>query len=404
MGKGSEISYTNKVEILDGGKAILASMLESIDSAQERVWLETYIFDDSPGVALVVKDALVAAAERGCDVVLVIDFIGSSSFPSEWMAELRSAGVDLVLFNPFPWSHWMDPSVPKSVGPIPFRNHRKILICDETGFCGSMNIQAEVIEPGGFYDLHAKVSGPCVGHLANVFRDTLDESGLGIVRDPITPSSAGSCCVQVLQSNVRKQRHAIQRVIAGQIRGAQEEVLVGSSYFMPPGFLKRALLFAANQAKVSILVSGTTDFYPVPGDLFAQTHALSRFVKKCTVSLYSAAHMHAKFTVVDKTFVQLGSYNFDRFSSRRNLESAIAVFDQNTANTVKQIHQRLSAAGTAAETDAFNPLARLVCWFAYMVMKTSGRNIFDGFDKRGIPTGNKTFVEDPVRLCTSFYP
>jgi cardiolipin synthase len=372
-------------------------MIEAIDASTERVWIETYIFDGSE-VAKRMTDALIRAKLRGCDVVVIMDYIGSLEF--KWIPDLEREGIPVVLFNPFPWSNFFDPKVPKSVGPIPFRNHRKILIADNVGFCGSMNIQGETVpkegeEFPGFYDLSARVEGPAVAHLGNVFRDSLEESQVGVTRPAFpAPPAKGKSYVQVLQSNVRKQRRAIQRVLARQIKEADHEVLVASSYFMPPGFLKRALLNttlpgSSSKRECKIVVSGTTDFYPVPGDLMAQTHALSRFINRprTEVSLYSRSHMHAKFTVVDSLFVQIGSYNFDRFSSRRNLECAIGVFDAEVATNVAKIHERLSNEGFQASHESLyfrNPLARFVCWLAYFVMKTSGRNLFDGFDTPGL--------------------
>ena len=390
---GVECSGGNKLEILEAGTETVSAMIAAIDRATTRVWLETYIFDDSDAVGRPVTDALLRAKSRGCDVVVIMDYIGSSQYG--FHTQLEEAKIPVVLFNPFPWSHFLDAKVPKSVGPIPFRDHRKILIADSNAFCGSMNVQGETVPaPGdkypGFYDITARIEGPAVGHLANVFIDSLEESKVGVHRNPIAPippATGGQVYIQVLQSNVRKQRRSIQRALASQIKEAESEVRVASSYFMPPGFLKRALLSTTKTPGVEshILVSGTTDFFPVPGDLLAQTHALSRFVNRnrTTVSLYSQSHMHAKFTSVDNLFVQLGSYNFDRFSSRRNLEAAIGVFDHAVASRISHIHKRLEAESNIATDDGVyfrNPVARFICWVAYTVMKTSGRNVFDGFD------------------------
>lgn len=386
--EGVESSSGNKVEILESLDTI-EPMISAIDSAVERVWVETYIFDDSESVARRITDALIRAKKRGCDVVVIMDYIGSLAYP--WRKELEGLDIPVVLFNPFPWSHYLDSEIPKSVGPVPFRDHRKLLIADGVGFCGSMNLQGDVLAREGeefprFYDLNARIEGPAVSHLGNVFIDSLDESKVGISRQPFPPPIAkGNSFVQVLQSNVKKQRRAIQKALGSQIKAADSEVLVASSYFMPPGFLKRALL-SSRKKRCKILVSGTTDFFPVPGDLMAQTHALSRFINRgpqTTVHLYSRSHMHAKFTAVDNLFVQLGSYNFDRFSARRNLESSVAVFDSEIAAKVSDIHNRLCRESTLATDDGVyfkNPIARLFCWLAYFVAKTSGRNVFDGFD------------------------
>ena len=386
--EGVETSGGNSVELLEAGTETIDEMISAIDKANTRVWLETYIFDGS-SVAERITQALLRAKARGCDVVVIMDYIGSLDY--KWRSDLESCGIPVVLFNPFPWSHWTVAGVPKSVGPVPFRDHRKILIADNIGFCGSMNIQGETVANEGdefpaFYDLNAKLQGPAVAHLGNVFRDSLEESKVGVTRPPFpAPPKAGSTYVQVLQSNVRKERRAIQKSLAKQIREAETEVRVASSYFSPPGFLKRALLKLKESKKTSMVVSGTTDFFPVPGDLMAQTHALSRFIRKpnTQISLYSKSHMHGKFTSVDKLFVQIGSYNFDRFSARRNLESAIGVFDVEVVFRVNDIHQRLVDEGNIARDDGVyfrNPVARFFCWLAYFGLKTSGRNVFDGFD------------------------
>ena len=120
--------------------------------------------------------------------------------------------------------------------------------------------------------------------------------------------------------------------------------------------------------------------------------------------------MHAKFTVVDSLYTQIGSYNFDRFSSRRNLECAIAVFDRATAARVREVHARLATNGTQAKSESSffaNPLARAVCWFAYLVMKTSGRNVFDGFDGYRLGVRRKELLvqfgrPDRVATCLAF--
>merc|ERR1711920_1220140 len=143
-----------------------------------------------------------------------------------------------------------------------------------------------------------------MGDLAEVLRDSLQEAGSGIFRDPLPqpPKVEGGVYVQVLQSNVRRQRRTLQLVITGAIDAADESVYLTTAYFFPPGFLRRALLRApARGASLSILLSGSSDFYPLPGDLLAQTHFLRRFLQetkghedKVSVHLYAERHMHAK--------------------------------------------------------------------------------------------------------------
>ena len=60
----------------------------------------------------------------------------------------------------------------------------------------------------------------------------------------------------------------------------------------------------ARGARLSLLLSGSSDFYPLPGDLLAQTHFLRNFLRdtpsqQVKVHLYGHRHMHAKHMCVD---------------------------------------------------------------------------------------------------------
>lgn len=53
------------------------------------------------------------------------------------------------------------------------------------------------------------------------------------------------------------------------------------------------------------------------------------------VHLYEERHMHAKHMCVDGVFSTIGSFNFDLYSARRNLEVGVAVFDRDFARSVQ---------------------------------------------------------------------
>merc|ERR1712039_200699 len=106
---------------------------------------------------------------------------------------------------------------------------------------------------------------------------------------------------------VRQQRRTLQKVITRAIGAADESVFLTTAYFFPPGFLRRALNQVPTRgARLSLLLSGSSDFCPLPGDLLAQTHFLGRFLREAqgfedrvAVHLYEKRHMHAKHMSVD---------------------------------------------------------------------------------------------------------
>ena len=424
LSRFEKISSGNVVTLLETGDEAVPAMLSAIRSAQTRVWLETYIFDSSV-LARTFIDELKSAADRGCDVVVLVDYCGGLDFP--FRAELEAHGkIDFVVFNsPFFSSD-------KCVGPISFRDHRKILIADSFGFVGSMNLHKETCglydgAPPSFYDVHVQLQGPAVHHLAQVFIDSLDSSESQISR--LLPLSAsqvpavggsttegGGVLVQILESNVKRERRSIQRALATVIKAADSSVHVASSYFMPPGFLKRSLLAAARRGvDVEMLLSGDSDFWPIPGDLLAQTHAIRRFVvapnsslgaakealvgssdeealKRARVYLYNKEHMHAKYTTVDGVYSVFGSFNFDRWSARRNLEVAVGVFDRDVAARVENIFKQRRAMAAEVTKDEWylnNWGARAICAVAYFALKISGKNIVDGMDSYRRDWGRK---------------
>ena len=149
-------SSANHVRLLASGDDTFSLMLDAMSKAETHVWLETYIFEVD-AVGILFRDALVDAARRGCDVILLYDHFGSSNLSADFLLPIIQAGGKAVAFNPiWPW---------RRQKPFLFRDHRKILIIDQLkAFCGSCNIGAMP-----FRDTVMQVEGPGVTDLANLF-------------------------------------------------------------------------------------------------------------------------------------------------------------------------------------------------------------------------------------------
>jgi len=162
----------NKVTLYNDGKDCFTDMWDAIENAKSMVWLESYIIEPDH-VGRKTMELLLHAKNRGCDVRLIYDWIGSKNINDKMMQPLRDAGIQVVPFNP-PWKM-------RSFG---FgRSHRKILIVDQKiGFTGGMNIGDEYAGSavGGldyFRDTHVKLIGPAVIELSKVFLNSLNEAG-----------------------------------------------------------------------------------------------------------------------------------------------------------------------------------------------------------------------------------
>jgi cardiolipin synthase len=81
------------IDLLKGGEALFAALVQAIDAARAEVLLESYIFEFA-GAPLRVAEALERAAARGLRVRVVVDGIGTGDVPAEWQARWQAAGVN----------------------------------------------------------------------------------------------------------------------------------------------------------------------------------------------------------------------------------------------------------------------------------------------------------------------
>src|SRR5689334_10658679 len=99
------------------GDEVYPAMLAAIEEAKSEVCLETYTFaQGSPGVRF--RDVLIQAQQRGVQVRVLVDALGSYALPANFFEPLQAAGAEVRRFNPI------------SLNQLSIRNHRKLLVCD----------------------------------------------------------------------------------------------------------------------------------------------------------------------------------------------------------------------------------------------------------------------------------
>jgi cardiolipin synthase len=355
----------NVVTIWSGGDDAFGAMITAIERATTRVWLETYIFSPDE-LGRRVLDALRAAAERGVDVLLLYDAVGSSDMTPAQTAPLTAAGARVVVFNP-----WRLLSPRRSLK----RDHRKILITDDTGFVGGMNISADYAGPtlgnGRFRDTHARIVGPGVADLARV----LGRSYKLATKDELTPPAPtaekpGGIFAQVLRSDVRRGRRYIQRALRQTIGRSLQRCWLTTPYFVPPIRLIRTLKGAARRGvDVRVLTAGESD---VPIVRRASHHLYGRLLR-AGVRIFELRDrtLHAKTATIDGLYTMVGSFNLDHWSWHRNLEVTLSVVDPDAAARVSAHFERDLEGAHEISLDQWRRglLERVVDWVAFQLMK-----------------------------------
>lgn len=328
----------NTVQLFTHGDVAFEHMLQAIEGAQRRVWLEMYWFA-ADTVGLRFFQALGAAARRGVEVALLYDGWGSFGTPRTHFEQLRRTGALVAEFNP------ISPLEQRfRLGSLTRRNHRKLLIVDgQMAFTGGQNIADEwtaTIHRQRWKDEVVRVEGPVVPTLEASFLESWREapsdgsdtaaSPQAPRGDPVWPELREGVNVAVLtQAGVRQRRGAL-RAYLQRLRGADRSIDIANAYFLPNPALVRGLISAAKRGvDVRIILAGKSD---VPLVTFASRAVWGRLLR-AGVRLYEwrQSVLHSKIAVVDGSWVTLGSFNLDYVSLRRNRELNLAIDDANFA-------------------------------------------------------------------------
>ena len=234
----------NRVDVLSDGGAMYDALGAAIDGARHHVHAQYYLIrKDATGLWF--RDRLVAAAQRGVHVRLLMDGFGCFALGAAWRRPLRKAGVRVGEFLPM-----------RSVllQPVNLRNHRKIVVVDgHTAFTGGFNIgdeyRGQMPGVGGWRDVHIRIEGPAAAELQRVFF----QDWAFATNEPIEPSeyfpkapiARGGATIAIVPSGPDTRTEAIHRLFFGAIVGAEREVLVTTPYFVPTESLMVAMELAA---------------------------------------------------------------------------------------------------------------------------------------------------------------
>jgi cardiolipin synthase len=339
---GEHLVEGNQVRLLRNGVAAFPEMLSAIARAEQQILLEMYWFG-SDQIGRRFARALTAAAQRGVEVAVMFDAVGSVGASDEMFAELERAGVQVIEYNPIaPWKRrfrWLR---------LTRRDHRKILVVDgHVGFTGGINI-ADYWLPlddggAGWRDDMVRIDGPAVAGLRDCFARVwrrLSGRELRLIGFPVLPTGAFTStpgseqAVRVLGQHYFRTRHEISRAYLYYLRAAEKRVFIANSYFVPDGRVLRALGRAARRGvDVRIIVPGQSDVDIVRHASRAIWGRLLRAGVR--IFEWDESVLHSKTAVIDHSWSTIGTFNFDYFSLRLNLEVNVSVLDSRFAATLE---------------------------------------------------------------------
>ena len=312
------------------GRAAFDAIVAMIDAASRSVDLEFYTI--APGTeAERIGAALKRAARRRLRVRVLIDSFGSSSLPAAWMNQLRGEGAEVRRFNPRPLLR------------LSFRNHRKLVVCDDrSAFIGGFNVAREYEGDGiakGWRDFGVMIDGPVAAQLASGFLAMFRASDLMRVQLPalahfLRRQPIVSDAPAALAGGPGSSRALMRQTLHADLQNAQR-VDVIAAYFVPSRKIRRLLRKVTRRGQVRILLAGKSD---VPVSRWASQWLYPGMLRN-GVSLweYQPQILHAKVLVVDDV-VYVGSANLDTRSLQLNFELLVRL---PSAVLAAQVRQRI---------------------------------------------------------------
>lgn len=343
----------HRVQLLRDGREAFPAMLADIAGAQRQILLEMYWFDsDATGRRF--AEALSGAAERGVEVAVMYDSLGSWEADEEMFDAMRARGVKVVEFNPLkPWRYRF------RLDRLSIRDHRKILMIDGgVGYTGGLNISdkwAPEEEGGeGWRDDVVRVQGPATAGFVRCFHRTWDhEDGppLALLSSAET-AAAGEQAVRVLGEASFRQRREIVRAYISNIYRARERIWITNSYFVPNAVIMRALVRAARRGvDVRVLLPGKSDIEIVR----IASRAIYERLMDAGVRVFEWNDnvLHAKTAVIDSVWSTIGTFNLDYRSVRTNLEVNVSVLDAGFGKLMERSFLRDLERSSEVDPDRF---------------------------------------------------
>ena len=345
------------IDPLVGGTAAFGQMLRSIRSAKSSVCLLSYIFyDDQAGRQF--TEELALAVQRGVQVRVLLDHVGSVKFFSNVVKTLKSKGIPAEAFLPI-YSLIRGPYAN-------LRNHRKLLIVDGTvAYLGGMNITEQHYEGNKDFipDVHFKVSGEIVHALQKVFVDDWEfvtkEKLQGPLWFPPIQSEWTDCLARVIPDVPGEEPERMSWQFMKAISIAKKSIKIVTPYFLPTSSLYSALATAVFKGVlVEVIVPQKIDH---PLILYAMKGSVSGVIA-AGVKMYESSppFNHSKYLIVDDDYISLGSSNWDKRSLKLNYELNLEVLSHQLVEKMKSHFYEYKKTSTPITLESLNSRPLLI--------------------------------------------
>jgi len=316
----------NDVGLLTGGEDAFRTVVELIKSAQQSVYVATFILrNDDTGRAILA--ALTERARAGVQVRLLLDALGCRKIKKRHLAPLREDGGRCAFFMPM--IH-----VPFQ-GRANLRNHRKIVLVDRrTAIIGGMNLAEEYMGPTPgrprWHDLSLSVKGPVVSDIYAVFSSDWEFAAKEALPPPQEEPAAQAgegVRLELVPSGPDARGDYLFDTIVASLFSARRRIYIMTPYFIPDEMIVKALCIAARRGvDVRIVVPAVSNH--LIADLVRRSYLRQIQEAGGKVHRFTPGMLHGKLILVDDSPAIVGSMNMDMRSLFLNYEIACFIHSE----------------------------------------------------------------------------
>jgi len=326
----------NDVTIYYEGNEKFDSLINDINNAKESINLGYFIFKKDE-LSNRLMTHLIMAAERGVDVRVLVDGLGSK-LDKTLVKELQSHGAKVAEFFP---------SKIKIINfKSNYRNHRKIVVIDdEIGYVGGFNVGNEYLGDGplGYWrDTHLRIYGESAMDLNHRF--LLDwrfatQDDVKLLPNTKDFSDIPFCGIQIVSSGPDSIYEQIKYGYMKLINSAKDYIYIQTPYFIPDDpFFEALELAVLSGVDVHIMIPAKPDHKFVYWATYSYIGMILKTGAK--IHLYDKGFLHAKTMIIDDKVTTVGTANFDIRSFRLNFEVNAFIYNEEKAKEMATIFRK----------------------------------------------------------------
>lgn len=327
---GTQNTYNNRTELLVDGKEAFSKMRENIQSAQQSVYIEMFLFHgDETGWDM--ANLLVEKRKQGVDVKVLLDGIGQLSEDGTLPKFLLDNGVDVKIYNK-QLLDWNNVNI----------THRKLVLVDGyKGITGGMNIGDEYAHE--WHDLMVALEGESVQDLQHEFFVNWQKSGGRVPSNPprlpqgVRFGNSATRVTVTSPDEAGKEKDTKNAFISA-IHSSLKNVYLVNPYFSDEDVIQALIAAAQRGVEVRVLLPGISD-NPVHAVLNKQNGErliqAGAKVYKVDAGKDDSVFTHGKLMTIDGIWTTIGSTNLDTRALENNQELNTSITDARFAKTVE---------------------------------------------------------------------